>query len=77
MKISAVVAMWLCAAFALGCFGYAISGFSALDTITDAAVRDASRGYAWFYVFLGTVALVFGVLSWMIKSGRFGDPEQL
>jgi uncharacterized membrane protein YidH (DUF202 family) len=67
--------MWLCAAFALGCFGFAVTGFAALDTMSDEVQRDASRGYAWFYVFLGIVALVFGVLSWMIKEGKLGDLE--
>ena len=75
MKISAGIAVWLCVAFALVCFGFAFSGFSALETLTDEAERELSRGYAWFWMFLCAVALVFGVLSWMIKEGKLGDPE--
>ena len=77
MKISAVMAMWMCAVFGLVCFGFAFNGFSALPSITDAAERDLTLGYAWFWAFLGGVAAVFGVLSWMIKEGKLGDPDQM
>ena len=73
MKISAMMAMWMCAVFALICFGVAFSGFSALASLTDETEREMSQGYAWFWTFLGTVAVLFGVLSWMIKEGRFGE----
>ncbi len=66
--------MWLCAAFALLCLGFAYSGFSALQTLTDEAERELSRGYAWFWTFLGAVAVAFGALSWMIKAGKLGNP---
>ena len=75
MKVSAGLAMWMCAVFALVCFGFAFSGFSALETLADEAQREISRGYAWFWMFLSIVAMTFGVLSWMIKQGKFGDPE--
>ena len=75
MKISAQMAIWMCAVFALVCLGVAFSGFSALGTITDEAEREASLGYAWFWSFLGLIAIVFGVLSWLIKEGRFGPLE--
>jgi len=75
MKITAVVAVWLCAAFALLCLGVALTGFLALDSVTDAAEREASLGYIGFWTFLGTIAIVFGVLSWMIKQGKFGPVE--
>ena len=65
----------MCAAFALFCMGYAFTGFSALGTLTDEAEREASRGYVWFWAFLSVVAMVFGVLSWMISKGKFGDLE--
>ena len=65
----------MCIAFALVCFGFAFSGFSALETLADEAERELSRGYAWFWMFLAAVAMVFGVLSWMIKEGKLGDLE--
>jgi hypothetical protein len=67
--------MWMCAVFALVCFGFAFSGFSALETLADEAERDLSRGYAWFWMFLCAVATIFGVLSWMIKEGKLGPSE--
>ena len=75
MRVSAVAAMWMCAAFALLCLGFAVSGFSALTAIADEAERELSLGYAWFWTFLTVVAIAFGVLSWMIKEGKFGEPE--
>jgi len=77
MRITAVAAMWMCVIFALICFGVAVTGFSAVSSITDAAERDASLGYAWFWTFLGGVAVVFGILSWMIKAGKLGDPDRM
>jgi hypothetical protein len=70
MKISAALGMWLCAVFALVCFGVSYDGFAALATLTDMEQRELSAGYAWFWAFLGAVATVFGVLSWMIKAGK-------
>jgi hypothetical protein len=75
MKISAQMAIWMCAVFALVCLGVAYSGFSALGSVADEAEREASLGYAWFWSFLALIAIVFGVLSWLIKEGRFGPVE--
>lgn len=75
MKISAQVAVWLCAAFALVCLGFAYNGFTGLHADMDDATREATMGYAWFWTFLGTVAVVFGVLSWLIKEGKLGQVE--
>jgi hypothetical protein len=75
MKISAAVAMWLCAVFALVCFSVALTAFSGLQTLTDPSEREISLGYGWFWAFLGGVATVFGVLSWMMKTGRLGASE--
>ena len=77
MKVTAIAAMWGCAAFGLFCLGFAVTGFSAVPSMPDGADRDASLGFAWFWTFLTVVALVFGVLSWMIKEGKLGDPEQM
>ena len=75
MKVSANIAIWLCAAFALLCGGFAFTGFSSLATIADEAERDLSLGYSWFWAFLGMVGVVFGILSWLIREGKFGDAE--
>jgi H+/Cl- antiporter ClcA len=70
MKISAVLGMWMCVVFALVCYGVAYNGFAGFQSLTDPVERDASLGYAWFWAFLGAIATVFGVLSWMIKAGK-------
>jgi heme/copper-type cytochrome/quinol oxidase subunit 2 len=75
MRISAQVAVWLCAAFALGCLGFVLQGFLALPTTMDAQERDLISGYAWYWTFLGVVALVFGMLSWLITRGKFGEVQ--
>ena len=75
MKISAVVSMWMCAVFALVCFSVAGQGFMAVSDMVDPVQRNDSLGFAGFWTFLGAVATVFGVLSWMIKEGKFGEAE--
>ena len=75
MKISAQLAVWLCAVFALVCAGIALSGFSGATSMTDAAEHELSLGYAWFWSFLALVAAVFGVLSWLIQKGKFGPVQ--
>jgi dipeptide/tripeptide permease len=75
MFISARISIWLCAVFAVFCLGYALTGLAALDTLADEAEREASRGYVGFWLFLSAVATLFGVLSWMISKGKFGDVE--
>ena len=75
MKIPAGIAVWMCAVFALFCFCYALTGLISLGDIADEVERDAARGYVWYWMFLAVVAVVFGVLSWMISTGKLGDPE--
>jgi len=64
MKLSAKLTMIISAFFASLCFGVAIKGFMSPGDITDAVQLANARGYAWFWAFLGSVALVMGGLSW-------------
>ena len=75
MKISAQLAVWLCAVFCLLCLAGAITALSGAHSLTDPAEREASFGYAAFYGFLALVAAIFGVLSWLLAKGRFGPAE--
>lgn len=75
MRVSAQLAMWLCAAFGAVCLVFAVKGFSGLADAADAAERELIAGYAWYWTFLATIALAFGVLSWMIKTGRLGKVD--
>ena len=68
MKISARAATILAVVFSLVCFGVAITGFVSLGEIVDPVQRGDAKGYAWFWVFLGSVGVVFGVLSWWIAG---------
>ena len=74
MKISANIAIWLCAAFALLCGGFAFTGFSSLATITD----EAEASFRWV---LGSglsslVGVVFGVLSGSSKKESSGTSNK-
>ena len=71
------MAMWMCVVFALVCGGVAFDGFSSAPSLGEAAERDAALGFAWFWTFLCLVAVVFGILSWMIKEGKLGDPDRM
>jgi hypothetical protein len=73
VKISFQMAMWMCVVFATVALGVAINGFLSLSTIADPVQREEGVGYAWFWAFLGSLAVVFGVLSWMITRGKFGE----
>ena len=75
MRISAKVTVVISAIFAALCFGTAITGFTSIGEITDPVQRSDSLGFAWFWTFLGTVALVFGGLGfWITKTHREDDP---
>jgi hypothetical protein len=75
MRISAQLAMWMCAAFGLVCLGFAVNGFTGLAGAADPAEAELIAGYAWFWTFLASIALVFGVLSWLIRDGKLGRVE--
>ena len=66
MKISAKLATILSAIFAVLCFGVAVTGFTSLGDIVDPVQRRDATGFAWFWVFLGGVGVLFGGLSWWI-----------
>ena len=66
MKISAKLATIFCAIFAVVCLGVSLTGFSSLGDIADPAQLNDAKGYAWFWMFLAGIAIVFGVLSWFI-----------
>jgi len=69
MKISAQLSVIMAVVFGVFCFGFAITGFSSLGEITDPAQRADASGFAWFWAFLGSIAVVFGAVGvWMMKS---------
>jgi hypothetical protein len=69
LKITARVSIVMSAVFAVACFSVAITGFTSLGKIVDPAQLADARGYAWFWTFLGVVAIVFGGLGvWLVKT---------
>jgi hypothetical protein len=76
MKVSAQVAVWLCAAFAILALGVSWTSFSGLENLTDPAERDMASGYGWFWMFLAGVAAVFGLLSLAVARGKFGALDE-
>jgi hypothetical protein len=58
--------MVLAAIFAVICLGVAITGFTSLREITDPTQAADARGFAWFWAFLASVAIVLGLLSWWV-----------
>ena len=75
MKITAYMAFWGALVFGLACFGFGLHGLWGLDGIADEAVRSDARGFAWFWLFLASIALVIGVISVLMVKGRFGELE--
>ena len=73
MNISAKLGMISAAVFAAVCLGVAITGFSSLGEITDPVQLADAKGFAWFWVFLAGVAVVFGGLSWRIARTEHDD----
>ena len=71
MKISAKMSVIMAAIFAAGCFAFAVNGFTSLGGITDPVQRADSLGFAWFWTFLGSIAVLFGALGvWIMKTHR-------
>ena len=72
MKLSAQLMFWGSLVFAGLCLAYAFLGFSAIDPAMSEETREASRGYAWFWTFLGVIGLVLAALArWMQRdAGR-------
>ena len=74
MHISAKLSVVLAAIFTAVCFGVAITGFTSLGDIADPVQLSDARGFAWFWTFLGMVAVVFGALGvWLVKTHPEGD----
>jgi hypothetical protein len=72
MRISAILGTWICAVFALVCLGVAANGYLSLPEIEDPAQRELASGHMGFWLFLGAVALVFGILSFAMARGKLG-----
>ena len=71
MRITAQMSVILAAVFAVICFSVAITGFVSLPEVTDATKKADGLGFAWFWTFLGTIAVVFGGIGvWLAKTAK-------
>lgn len=75
MKLSAQLVFWLSLVFAGVCIAYAGFGFSSIDAAADPQVVADSRGYAWFWLFLGGIGVFMAVVSWLMAKGRLGGTD--
>ena len=66
MRISAQMTIYVAAVFALVCFGVALNGFTSLGGIDDPAILSDAKGFAWFWAFLGFIAVGMGAVSWWL-----------
>ena len=71
MKISAQFSVIIAAIFAAICFGVALTGFNSLGSITDPVQLADAKGFAWFWAFLGSIAVVFGAVGvWLVRTHK-------
>ena len=69
MRISAQMTIYVAVVFALVCFTVAVNGFLSMGDIDDPLVLADAKGFAWFWTFLGAIAVVFGALGvWLMKT---------
>ena len=66
MKLSVQMTAVAAAIFAAICLGVAITGFASLGDIADPVQKADAKGFAWFWAFLGAVAIACGLLAWWI-----------
>ena len=70
MNISLRMAMMMSAVFGALSIGYAVYGFMSLGEIADPAQAADARGFVLFWTFLGSIAIVLGVLAWWIERAQ-------
>jgi hypothetical protein len=57
--------------FAAVCLSVAITGFVSMGEIQDPVQLSDAKGFAWFWAFLGGVALLFAALAqWMARTQK-------
>ena len=75
MKISAQFALWSSIVFAIVCLYVGFNGLSGVDAVADEAARADARGFAYFWLFLGAVAVACALVSWWIVRRETANPS--
>jgi len=70
LKFSLQATVVVAAIFAAICLGVAITGFGSLSELTDPTEVADARGFAWFWTFLASVAIGFGLLAWWLARNH-------
>lgn len=76
MKVTAQFAFWASVVFAILCIAYAGFGFSSIDASMSDTAREDSRGYAWFWLFLGGIGIASAAASWLMLRGKLGSLDE-
>jgi hypothetical protein len=75
MKISAQFTLWSSLVFAIVCLSIGFDGLWSADAVADQAVRPDARGFAYFWLFLGAIALACALASWWIVRRESENPS--
>jgi hypothetical protein len=75
MKVTALMSFWGALVFGVVCLGVGLDGLWSLDALSDEALRADARGFAWFWLFLASIALLIAVLSGLMARGKLGGAE--
>lgn len=73
MRLSLHLLFWLSLVFAGACIAYAGFGFSSIDVTADPQMVEDSRGYAWFWFFLGSIGAAMAAVAWLMIKGKLGE----
>ena len=73
LNISLRMSMIGAAIFGAICLTFGIKGFIGLADITDPTQASDAKGFIFFWMFLGTVAIVLGILAWWIERAQKRD----
>jgi hypothetical protein len=68
MKLSLRATMIVSAVFAAICLSVAATGFISLGSLSDPTAIADAKGFAWFWCFLGSIALLLGLLAWRMAA---------
>jgi hypothetical protein len=75
MKLSLRATMIVAAIFAVVCLSVAITGFTSLGDMANPTEIADAKGFAWFWAFLASVAIAFGLLAWWLARRHDEDDD--
>jgi len=70
MKLSAQLTLYMSITFALLCIGYAAYGWHEIGAMPMGQEREDARGFVYFWLFLGAVAVASAWFAWRMTRGE-------